>query len=81
MRKTPISDPIASLELLLVAPDGAEVPVSAKVGRPYRAGGSAWACPCALEGIDGMYPDIFGEGSVQSLALALALVRQRLGQS
>lgn len=77
-KSVPIRDPIAVLELTWVRPDGSQSPVTAKVGHPYLVAGTEWACPCALDGIDGAYPDIRGEGSLQALSLALGLLRQRL---
>jgi hypothetical protein len=76
--KTPISDPFASVEFVWVAADGSELPIEARVGRPYLVGRTEWACPCAIEGLDGAYPDIHGEGSVQALCLALGLIHRRL---
>jgi hypothetical protein len=47
------------------------------IGAPYRDGND-WACPVALDGIDGRYVDIRGDTSLQALCLAIALVRTRL---
>lgn len=77
---TPIDDPIATDRLLWIQRDGAEVMVDVKIGRPYCDADDVWACPVALEGLDGPHPDIFGETSLQALALALELARLRLAQ-
>jgi hypothetical protein len=78
VRKTPISDPIASEEFIWVTADGTRSPIEAKVGRPYLVGATEWACPCEIEGLDGAYPDVSGEGSLQALCLGLGLIRKRL---
>lgn len=78
MTKSPIDNPIAQQHYVLVRPDGSEVAVTAKVGKPYLEEATFWRCPAALDGIDGQYPDICGEGSMQPLGLALRLIRTRL---
>jgi hypothetical protein len=77
--ETPIPNPIASAGFIWVRGDGSELPIEARVGRPYLVAGTEWACPCAIEGFDGAYPDIRGEGSLQALSLAVGLILQRLG--
>ena len=70
---------IACELILWFHPDGTETMIEAKIGAPYQAEGNTWACPASLEGVDGRYPDIFGEGSLHSLSLALRLIATRLG--
>jgi hypothetical protein len=77
--KTSIADPVASAQFIWVRADGSEATIEAKVGRPYPVAATEWACPCAIEGLDGAYPDIRGEGSLQALCLGLGLIRMRLG--
>ena len=77
--KTEIIDPIATEELLWVRKDGAEVLITAKIGRPYRVDEDVWACPIELIGVDGKYPDMQGAGSMQALGIALRLIKTRLG--
>jgi hypothetical protein len=79
MTKTPIDDPIASLELLWLRKDGSETFITAKIGRPYKIDDDKWRCPCELLGVDSKYPDLLGMGSIQALGLALSLVKTRLG--
>lgn len=43
---------IATEEFILQQRDGSEVAVHAMIGAPYR-NGNDWACPVALDGIDG----------------------------
>ncbi|GGC64757.1 DUF6968 family protein [Undibacterium terreum] len=69
---------IATEEILWIRADGTEVLIQAALGMPYQLPDS-WACPVALSGVDERYPDIVGESSMQSLHLAMRLIRQRLG--
>ncbi|MES2018468.1 MAG: hypothetical protein V4484_18420 [Pseudomonadota bacterium] len=55
-----------------------DVLIQACIGQPYEQD-AAWTCPAALIGVDGRYPDIVGDSSMQALQLALRLIRQRLG--
>jgi len=70
---------IAVQSILWLRPDGTEVMIEAKIGMPYRIEEETWACPACLEGVDGRYPDIVGEGSFQALSLAMQLIANRLG--
>jgi hypothetical protein len=49
------------------------------VGAPYLAEGAMYRCPVELVGVDGRYPDIAGDGSLQALCLAIRLLATRLG--
>jgi hypothetical protein len=69
---------IANEKLLWIKKDATEVVIQAFVGVPYQYE-EAWACPAALMGLDDRYPDLIGESSIQSLTIALRLIRQRLG--
>jgi hypothetical protein len=70
---------IASASILWLRSDGSEMMIEAKIGTPYQVDAHAWACPASLEGVDGRYPDIVGEGSFQSLSLAVQRIARRLG--
>ena len=70
---------IATQSILRRRSDGAEVMIEAKIGTPYMVNERTWACPACLEGVDGRYPDIVGEGSFQALSLAIRLIANRLG--
>ncbi len=59
---------IATDEFILQQRDGSEVAVHAMFGVPYPDG-NGWACPVALDGIDGRYVDIRGDTSLQALCL------------
>ena len=69
---------IATHAILWLRSDGTEMMIEARIGTPYRVDERAWACPAALEGVDGRYPDIVGEGSFQALTLAMRLIASRL---
>ncbi|WP_197065299.1 hypothetical protein [Massilia sp. 9096] len=70
---------IATLSILWLRSDGSEVMIEAKIGAPYVVDDQTWACPACLEGVDGRYPDIVGEGSFQALSIAMRLIGNRLG--
>jgi hypothetical protein len=70
---------IATQSILWLRADGTEMMIEAKIGAPYLVDDQTWACPASLEGVDGRYPDVVGEGSLQALALAIRLIARRLG--
>lgn len=78
LRRPEFGSVVAELEFLLVSPDGMQRVVKARIGQPYSDEDTVWACPCEISGWESRYPDIRGEGSWQSLCLAIALVRSRL---
>jgi hypothetical protein len=57
---------------------GKEVIIQIIVGKPYRVSDDEWKCPVQMDSVDGRYADISGCDSLQSICLALALVRTRL---
>lgn len=71
---------IATESILWRRPDGSEVMIEARIGAPYLVDESmqTWACPACLAGLDGPYPDIVGQGSLQALSLAMQLIAKRL---
>jgi hypothetical protein len=75
-----IPDPsfIASEELLWHKADGSQTKLTARVGMPYRVDGDHYRCPVELVGLDGRYPDVAGESSMQALCLATNLLTTRL---
>ncbi len=70
--------PIASLNLVEVAPEGTRTPIHIEVGRPHPDGRGAWACPILVDGLDSKPRSIYGEDSLQALCLGLRLVRTHL---
>ena len=69
---------IATKQLLWLRHDGAEVLITARIGTPYQIDEATWACAVELDGVDSRYPDLFGEGSIQALNMALRMVATRL---
>lgn len=71
-------DEIARVEVQWVWPDGREVPGVIVVARPTY-GDDGWRCLAALEGLPKTGPGpIAGEDALQSLTLALTMVRRAL---
>lgn len=70
--------PIAKTELTHVRTSGERVSIVAEMGHPYQTPDGFWRTPVALHGLDGRLCDICGEDSLQSLALAVEMVRRRL---
>ena len=75
-----VPDPsfIACEELLWYKADGAEIKLTARVGVPYRIDGDHYRCPVELVGLDGRYPDVAGDSSMQAICLATNLLARRL---
>lgn len=71
---------IATESILWLRSDGTEVMIEAKIGAPYLVDEymQTWACSACLEGVDGIYPDVVGQGSIQALSLAMRLIAKRL---
>jgi hypothetical protein len=69
---------IAKIELIRVRKNGERVSMSAEIGQPHKAPNGVCHTPVALHGLDGRLSDICGEDSMQSLCLAVELVRTRL---
>jgi hypothetical protein len=70
--------PIAKTEVTHVRASGERVSIVAEIGHPYQTPDGFWRTPVALHGLDGRLCDICGEDSLQSLALAVEMVRRRL---
>lgn len=72
---------IATESILWLRGDGAEVMIEAKIGAPYLVDEymQTWACPACLDGVDGRYVDVMGQGALQALSLAMRLIAKRLG--
>ena len=69
---------IAKIDLIRIRKNGERVSVSVEIGQPQKASDSVWRTPVALPGLDGRLSDICGEDSLQSLCLAVEVVRTRL---
>jgi hypothetical protein len=69
---------IAGKTIYAIDADGRGFEIHLMVGKPYPHEHGDWACPLALEGLHGRFPDIRGVDSWQSLVLALKLSRNLL---
>lgn len=65
---------IAERELVWVKPDGERVPITLRIGKPYRTKGDDWVCPVAAEGFQTKLADMHGIDSFQALMLAQGLL-------
>lgn len=52
--------------------------IKVMVGKPYRVGPDEWACPVAMVGLHGGFPDMHGVDSWQALIVALQLIGRLL---
>ncbi|HMQ04244.1 MAG TPA: DUF3658 domain-containing protein [Pyrinomonadaceae bacterium] len=65
---------VAETVLYSVDKDGRQFDIGVMIGQPYEHELGDWACPVALVGLHGRFPDIHGIDSFQSLTLALRLI-------
>lgn len=78
--QTPIDDVIA--EEFLIGMLGSErKEIVLQIGRPFYDEDGMGRCPVAIWGLNGRYPDIHGEGTIQALYLACELVSEVILQS
>ena len=62
----PAADAIAERTLVCLKPNGERIPVTLRIGKPYRASDVDWACPVALDGLQSKLADIHGIDSFQA---------------
>ena len=67
---------IAERNLVYERPNGEQISVSLRVGRPYKSSNVDWACPVALDGLYERLADQHGIDSFQALMLSQRLFRQ-----
>jgi hypothetical protein len=70
---------IAKREMFWLRKSGERVPMTVELGAPHQHTDGFWHTPVALHGLDGRLSDICGEDSLQSLCLAVEMVRRRIG--
>ena len=63
---------------MCIKPDGENVPVAVKIGRPYLGEDDLWACSISLADLYPRLSDVKSDESFQSLCLAIHLVRNLL---
>src|SRR5207237_10633452 len=71
-----MADAIAERTLVCIRPDGKRIPVTLRIGKPYRASDVDWACSVSLEGLQPKLGDIHGVDSFQALMLVQKLLLQ-----
>jgi len=71
-------NPIATLELMEIRPDGGRRPIRAQIGAPHYDERGSWSCPVLLTGIDETVREIHGEDSMQALGLAVGFIHTML---
>ncbi len=69
---------IAKREMFWLRQSGERVALVVEIGAPRQHPEGFWHTPVALHGLDGRLSDICGEDSLQSLCLAIEMVRARL---
>ncbi|MFA6012102.1 MAG: hypothetical protein WC799_19080 [Desulfobacteraceae bacterium] len=73
-----MDDITAELKIIGVMKNGEKINITARIGKPYPVVGhediDEWACPVSLTPLYDHLHDTHGNGSFQSLALALKLV-------
>ena len=71
-------EPIATLELTEVSPNGEREPVRIQIGKPHFDERGSWACPVLVTSVSDKVREIHGEDSMQALCLGLQFVRSML---
>lgn len=69
-----MDDPVATLQLVEVSPNGQRVPAKVQIGKPFREANGSWACPILIATGDERIRHIRGEDSMQALSLAVRFV-------
>jgi hypothetical protein len=73
-----MDSPVATLEVIEVAADGARIPMRLELGQPRPDGRGTWVCQLSVDRHHLRLEDICGEDSLQALCLALRLFRLHL---
>jgi hypothetical protein len=73
-----VKDPVASLDVVAVTPEGKQVPIKVRIGRPEEVEGG-FACAVEISPIYGELAGIRGVDSFHALWLACSLVLKLLG--
>jgi hypothetical protein len=72
-----VDNPIASTEIVYVAPDGDEILTAIQVGLPRAESDSSWACEVEIPDVERVRK-IHGADSLHALLLALGFLSDRL---
>lgn len=65
---------IAERTIHAIDKDSREFEIRLMVGKPYEVSPTAWACPVAMVGLHGVFPDMYGVDSWQALLTSLNLI-------
>jgi hypothetical protein len=71
-------EPVATLQLVEVWPNGQRVPAQVQIGKPFREDEGSWACPLLITTVDEKIRLMRGVDSMQALCLAVQFARQML---
>lgn len=66
---------IAERTICAIDKDSREFEIQLMVGKPYQVSHAEWACPVAMMGLHGVFPDMRGVDSWQALTIAQQLIR------
>jgi hypothetical protein len=69
---------LASRTIMAVKADGQAMKVMLRIGFPYEVSTQEWACPVAIDGMQGRLADIRGIDAWQALQLGQSLQAQLL---
>ena len=69
---------IAERTVFAVGADSRRLEIRLMIGKPYPVGPDEWACPAALFGLHGTFPDMHGVDSWQALMSARQLLNDLL---
>ena len=72
-------EPIATLHLIQVDPNGDRTPIRVEIGKPRYDERGSWACPVLITSINEKVREIHGEDSMQAICLAVRFVGSMLG--
>ena len=73
-----MDDPVATLQLIEVWPNGRRVPAQVQIGKPFRETDGSWACPILVTTVNEKIRHIRGEDSMQALCLGVQFAGQML---
>ena len=69
---------IAERQLIGIKPDGEEISIVIRIGKPHDSGSADWTCPVELTGLHNKLGRIYAVDSFHALMLAILFVRKLL---
>src|SRR5690349_18657729 len=73
-----MDNPVATLQLVEVWPNGQRVPAQVQIGMPFREDNGSWGCPILITTVNERIHLMHGEDSMQALCLAVRFAGQML---